>query len=74
VSDVWTSQTSRASSQQIEPEPVAATSHQNEQTNVIAAPQQEILITDDGRTVEAPKSDLICPFCQKEYRVMITTC
>ena len=28
-----------------------------------------ILLTDDGRTLEAPREDLICPFCQKEYQV-----
>ena len=78
MSDLWASQTSRASSQpasrvDVEPElrSEVAPIRQNEGADARVEIQPEILITDDGRTLEAPKTNLICPFCQKEYLVMI---
>jgi hypothetical protein len=42
-----------------------------------SAPQQEeavqlesvVVITDDGRTFETPKPNLVCPFCNDEFQV-----
>ena len=33
-------------------------------------PEPVVVITDDGRTFEAPKENLACPFCNKEYQVL----
>ena len=35
-----------------------------------ARPEPVVVITDDGRTFEAPKENLACPFCNKEYQVL----
>ena len=66
ISSFLKAETSRAATE------VPVRSESEERSPSIHVEDEErpnILLTDDGRTLEAPKEDLICPFCQKEYQV-----